>query len=152
MTEDTEADMPFLMEVETAAGLLIKGLVDRQSRIDFPWQLHAMFRVACRLPNRLYDRVISGGATNPFTWADAVRDAFIWVVGGFAVFLFARYSFKDADPAWQMAWHFAIPLMGLAAVILSGRLRRSAKVPVLIILMTAPLTLAVGILSWFGVW
>ncbi len=156
MTEDTEADMPFLIDVDTAVELLINGLATGKSRIDFPWQLIAMFRVACRLPNRLYDRVISGTATNPFTWGDAVRDAVVWVMGGLAVFISAPFFLNKVaatvDPVWGTIGRVALPFLCLAILVFSGRIRRSAKVPVLIVLMAAPVAVIAGVLSWIGVW
>lgn len=156
MTADTEADMPFLLDVDTAAGLLIGGLNSDTSQIDFPWQLIAMFRVACRLPNRLYDRVISGTATNPFTWGDAMRDAVMWVVGGLVLFSAVRYYLTnvadDIDPVWRITGVIALPFVCLTALVFSGRVRRSAKVPVLIVVMGTPIVLITGILAWIGVW
>ena len=136
--------------------MLIDGLHSGKSQIDFPWQLIAMFRVACRLPNRLYDRVISGTATNPFTWGDAVKDAVLWVLGGLGLFALVRYYLNnmavEVDRVWRVIGLVALPFICLAMLMLSARIRRSAKVPVLIVLMATPIALVAAILAWMGVW
>lgn len=58
MTEKNRFRMPFLMEVERAAELIVNGLERGAAVIEFPLGTSLMMRVARALPNAIYDRVM----------------------------------------------------------------------------------------------
>ncbi len=58
MTENNDHPMPFLMEVEACARILLRGIKKRKAHLGFPWQLHNALRLSRNLPPFLYDRVI----------------------------------------------------------------------------------------------
>jgi len=49
--------MPFLVEVDEAANLILRQLNKGKTMIRFPWQMALLLRVLRSLPNPLYDRV-----------------------------------------------------------------------------------------------
>lgn len=154
MTETEETNMPFLVEVDDAARTLVDGIRRGESEINFPWQLISMMKFAGRLPNRLYDRVVWGSATNPVTWGIAARDACLWVLGGVVLCLLAWYSLRQVSASTAQtlstAYRFGFPVLGLAALVLSKRLRKSIKVPIVIVVFSVPLAIIAGLVQWLG--
>lgn len=57
MTAVNRFKMPFLMEVDTAAAIIRRGLERGRDRIAFPWPLHVAARLAGCLPSALMDRL-----------------------------------------------------------------------------------------------
>ncbi len=58
LTADNDFDMPFLLEVETAARLIVDGIRRDRPVVAFPWQLATAVRTAQVVPAAIYDRVI----------------------------------------------------------------------------------------------
>jgi short-subunit dehydrogenase len=59
MTAQNEFPMPFLMEVEDAAEIVVNGSLNRKNEISFPWQLVLILKFANKLPGFLYNPLIS---------------------------------------------------------------------------------------------
>jgi hypothetical protein len=51
--------MPFLMDVEPAAELIIRAVERRRATCSFPWQLALVARVANSLPNSVRERILA---------------------------------------------------------------------------------------------
>lgn len=59
LTAGRKTKLPFLMEVEPAARLIIRA-IERQARAyAFPWQLASVVRLMKHVPNAIYDRLAS---------------------------------------------------------------------------------------------
>jgi short-subunit dehydrogenase len=54
LTETNDFAMPFLVSSETAAAKIIAGLQSRPRRLQFPWQLHWILRLAQLVPSLWY--------------------------------------------------------------------------------------------------
>lgn len=154
MTEEEETNMPFIVEVDEAARIMVQGIRSGDSQINFPRPLIAMLKFATSLPDRLYDRVIWGSATNPVTWGIAARDACLWVGGGVLVWLLAWYSLRLVPSAsastLRTVYQFGLPVLSLAALVIAKRLRQSIKVPILMLLMSVPLLIVAAIVRWIS--
>lgn len=59
MTSKNRFRMPFLMTAERAAFIILKGLDQRKSVIDFPLPTALFMRMTRLLPSSLYDRIIA---------------------------------------------------------------------------------------------
>jgi short-subunit dehydrogenase len=57
MTQGQTNPQPFVMEVEPAARLILRGVARRQARVDFPLPMVALLRLARLLPDAIYDPV-----------------------------------------------------------------------------------------------
>jgi len=57
MTADNRFPMPFLMDSDAAARIIIDGVADGRSMIRFPWPTAAAVQVLRHLPDVLYDRL-----------------------------------------------------------------------------------------------
>jgi hypothetical protein len=55
MTEGAAHSQPFLMDVEPAARIILKGIAARRREINFPWQTAMLMSLVRRLPNAVYD-------------------------------------------------------------------------------------------------
>jgi NAD(P)-dependent dehydrogenase (short-subunit alcohol dehydrogenase family) len=55
MTAKNEFHMPFLLEPERAARIIVRGISRRKSIIQFPWQVALATRIVRILPNALFD-------------------------------------------------------------------------------------------------
>ena len=55
MTAVNRFKMPFLMDVEQASAIMMRGLAANRGRIAFPWQTHLLARLGGCLPNALMD-------------------------------------------------------------------------------------------------
>ncbi|MCZ7554788.1 MAG: SDR family NAD(P)-dependent oxidoreductase [Bacteroidia bacterium] len=55
MTAMNEFHMPFMLEPERAARIIIRGIARRKSVIQFPWQIALATRIIRILPNALFD-------------------------------------------------------------------------------------------------
>jgi len=51
--------MPFLMPVDKAAGIIVRGLARNRGRIAFPWPMYATIRLAAMLPVFVVERLFS---------------------------------------------------------------------------------------------
>lgn len=58
MTARNKFPMPFLMETDRAAEIIIRGLAANRGRIAFPWPMLAMVRLLGLLPYPLLDRLL----------------------------------------------------------------------------------------------
>lgn len=58
MTARNRFPMPFLMDTEKAAGIIVRGLAANKGRIAFPWPMLAMVRLLGLLPYPLLDRLL----------------------------------------------------------------------------------------------
>ncbi len=56
MTDVNDFKMPFLMEVEPAARIILRGIAARRAEVNFPWPLAGFLRFVRLWPNVLYDR------------------------------------------------------------------------------------------------
>jgi short-subunit dehydrogenase len=56
MTEKNKFPMPFLMEAEEAARLILERVAEGDGLIRFPWQVSAFLQVVRHVPVSLYDR------------------------------------------------------------------------------------------------
>ncbi len=54
MTEKSRFPMPFLLTRDEAVDIMIRGLVKRKARIDFPWQMALILGTARTFPNWLW--------------------------------------------------------------------------------------------------
>jgi short-subunit dehydrogenase len=59
MTAANDFPMPFLMDAERAARIIVDGLARDRARIVFPWRLYAMMKFLTALPEPLIDRIMS---------------------------------------------------------------------------------------------
>lgn len=57
MTEAQLSPKPLMMDVETAAKIILTGIGRRSPRIDFPWPMVAALRLFRLLPDRIYDAI-----------------------------------------------------------------------------------------------
>lgn len=55
MTEHQTHAQPFLMDVEPAVRLILRGIVRRKARVDFPFPMVALLRCVRFLPDAIYD-------------------------------------------------------------------------------------------------
>ena len=60
MTAVNEFPMPFLMEADRAAEIMVRGLERRKTVIAFPWPMHAMVSLLSLLPPALAVRLLGG--------------------------------------------------------------------------------------------
>lgn len=60
MTDKNNFPMPFILDVEDAAALVVRRLARRPRTIEFPWALATGMRLLRLLPNWLYDAVMGG--------------------------------------------------------------------------------------------
>lgn len=56
MTDKNKFPMPFLMDVDTAARIMVQGIKAGRSEVNFPWQLAGIMTAVRRFPNLLFDR------------------------------------------------------------------------------------------------
>ena len=59
LTEGRKTKLPFLMEVETAARLIVRAVERRARTYAFPWQLATVVKLIKHMPDALYDRFAS---------------------------------------------------------------------------------------------
>lgn len=59
MTEENEFPMPFLVEVDRAAEIIVNGMKNRKQEISFPWQLVLILKFLNLLPRSLYNPIVS---------------------------------------------------------------------------------------------
>ncbi len=59
MTAGRKTKLPFLMEVEPAARLIVRAVERRARTYAFPWQLASVVRLMKYIPDVLYDRLAS---------------------------------------------------------------------------------------------
>jgi short-subunit dehydrogenase len=59
MTDKNEFKMPFLMDVDIAARIIIDGIKKEKRIIQFPWQMVLLTRLIGFLPGRFYEYVAS---------------------------------------------------------------------------------------------
>ena len=57
LTEGRHAQMPFLMELDSATRRIVRAIEARRKSYAFPWQLASIVRLGMLLPISLYDRV-----------------------------------------------------------------------------------------------
>jgi short-subunit dehydrogenase len=62
MTASNKGHMPFLMEPERAARLILRAIAHKRSVYDFPWQMSVFIRLFRILPLSLLDRLASRSA------------------------------------------------------------------------------------------
>ncbi len=66
MTEvNDEKDMPWLMEAETAAKIIIKAIRRKTKVLRFPWQTSLLMRITGMLPDWVVERVMKKYNENP---------------------------------------------------------------------------------------
>ncbi len=66
MTEvNDEKDMPWLMDAETAASIIIKAIQRKTKVLRFPWQTSLLMRIVGFLPDWLIERVMKKYNENP---------------------------------------------------------------------------------------
>ena len=58
MTSRHEFIMPFLMEADRAAGIILDAIVRRKPVCNFPWQMALVLRLVRALPPSLFDRLV----------------------------------------------------------------------------------------------
>jgi short-subunit dehydrogenase len=58
MTSTNEFSMPFLMDVERATDIVMRGIAQRKSVINFPWQMYLLIRIARLIPEWLRYRLM----------------------------------------------------------------------------------------------
>lgn len=59
LTAGRQAQMPFLMELDTAVKKIVRAIELRRKSYAFPWQLASIVRAGLLFPNALYDRIAS---------------------------------------------------------------------------------------------
>ncbi|HLL74979.1 MAG TPA: SDR family NAD(P)-dependent oxidoreductase [Pyrinomonadaceae bacterium] len=59
MTTGRDQPMPFLVEVERAAELMLRAVEARRRTYAFPWQLAWLARLSRHLPDALHDRILA---------------------------------------------------------------------------------------------
>jgi short-subunit dehydrogenase len=57
MIEGVDGVQPWVMDVEPAARLILRGIAARRSEVNFPWQTALAMAAVRRLPNVAFDRV-----------------------------------------------------------------------------------------------
>ena len=57
LTAGRQAEMPFLMELDTAVRLIVRAIEKRKKSYAFPWQLASIVRLGMIMPNAMYDRI-----------------------------------------------------------------------------------------------
>lgn len=62
MTAPNKGPMPFLMDVDRAARLILNAIVRKKPIYDFPWPMKWLLRLARIMPAALYDRIMAGRA------------------------------------------------------------------------------------------
>lgn len=62
MTESRNQPMPFLMEADRAAELIVGAVGGRRRTCNFPWQTAALARLMRLIPAPLYDRLFATAA------------------------------------------------------------------------------------------
>jgi short-subunit dehydrogenase len=65
MTAENTFPMPFLVKVDDAADIIIKGLERKKFEIAFPWQLVTLLKLARRAPYPLFFWIINRGGVQP---------------------------------------------------------------------------------------
>lgn len=65
MTDRNPFPMPFLIEPEKAARIIVSGLAQNKARIAFPWPLYAAVRTLGALPTGLRDRLLRATPRKP---------------------------------------------------------------------------------------
>jgi len=58
LTDRHQRRLPFLLEPDHAAGLILRAIVQRRAVYAFPWQMALLLRIVRRLPAGIYDRVL----------------------------------------------------------------------------------------------
>lgn len=56
MTDVNDFAMPFLMDVEPAVRIILRGIAARRAEVNFPWPIARFLGLARYWPNALYDR------------------------------------------------------------------------------------------------
>lgn len=56
MTDKNKFPMPFIMDVDKAARIMVQGIKAGRSEVNFPWQLAGIMKAVRRIPNAVYDR------------------------------------------------------------------------------------------------
>ena len=59
MTRGRNQKMPFLLEPERAAKIMLRAIEARRRTFAFPWQLATIARIGRWIPNALYDRLLA---------------------------------------------------------------------------------------------
>lgn len=59
MTAKHKVKLPFLMEVDRAAHLILRAIVRKKPVYNFPWQMALLLLLARTLPPALYDRIVT---------------------------------------------------------------------------------------------
>jgi len=59
MSDGNPYPLPFLMDAERAAAIIVKGLVRNRGRIAFPWQTYGLVRLVSALPDGLAHRLLA---------------------------------------------------------------------------------------------
>lgn len=59
MTEDNDFPMPFIVESERAADIIVEGIKHRKQEISFPWQLVLAVKFLNLLPRSIYNLIVS---------------------------------------------------------------------------------------------
>lgn len=59
MTDKNEFYMPFLMEVDKAAGIIVRGIKKEKTVVQFPFPIVLGSKILSIMPNRLYDFLMS---------------------------------------------------------------------------------------------
>jgi short-subunit dehydrogenase len=62
LTAKNKFKMPFLMDVDRASKLMVKGILKRRREVNFPWQMIALIKAARWMPDWAYDRLLGGRA------------------------------------------------------------------------------------------
>ena len=57
MTESQTNPQPFLMDVEPATRIILRGVERRQSRVDFPLPMNVLLKMLRLLPDSIYDPI-----------------------------------------------------------------------------------------------
>ncbi len=58
LTEKNRFKMPFLLEPDEAARIIVEGVEARRLVVNFPWQTTALMRIARHLPSRAWDAAL----------------------------------------------------------------------------------------------
>lgn len=64
MTATNEFKMPFLMDLDRATDIIMRGIEKRQRVVNFPWQLYLVVRLAALLPEWLRQRLLPKRRSN----------------------------------------------------------------------------------------
>ena len=149
MTQVNKYHMPFLVKVDDAARVLVGGMLKGAMEINFPWQAVLMTKLGGIVPNGLYDRAMSD--KTGVSWGTAAFDAVLWLAGTVAAcvgtWLWLRSQTGQAAETMRSIFPFTVPLLGLIVLALSKRLRRSMKVPILIVAMGIPLAVIAALVD-----